>query len=91
MVLSWHPENPTQLAIACDDNRYPYINIWDLRRLTTPVIVLGGFHTAGINELSWCPQDSSMLLASSKDNKTICWNLKTVKHCADINLGRAHR
>ena len=78
MSLTWHPENPTQLVVACDDNQFPYINVWDLQRGNAPVMILSGAHTAGILDLSWCQHDSSLLLASSKDNKVICWNTKTV-------------
>jgi len=75
MALNWNPDNPTQLAVACDDNRFPYINIWDLRKPAAPISVLSGFHSAGILDLSWCTQDPNYLLASSKD-KVVCWNIK---------------
>ena len=77
MALTWHPDNPTQLAVACDDDRFPYINLWDLRKSAAPVSVLSGFHSSGILDLSWCMHDTGFLLASSKDGKTICWNIKT--------------
>ncbi len=78
MSLAWHPENPTQLATACDDNRYPYINIWDLRKEKVPLLVLTGGHAGGITDMSWSSCDTKLLLACSKDNKTICWNSTTV-------------
>ncbi len=78
MSLSWHPDNPTQVAVACDDNRFPYINIWDLRKSASPFMVLSGGHTAGITNLAWCTQDAGLMLASSKDGKVVCWNIKTV-------------
>lgn len=27
--------------------------------------------------VSWCPQDSDLLLSCGKDNRTICWNIQT--------------
>lgn len=35
--------------------------------------ILSG-HDKGILSLSWCAQDSDLLLSCGKDNRTICWN-----------------
>ena len=78
MSLTWHPDNPTQLVVTCDDSRYPYLNIWDLRKASSPVSVLSGFHSAGIIDVSWSSHDTSLLLAASMDGKIVCWNTKTV-------------
>lgn len=77
MTLAWNPNNPTQLALACDDDRFSYINIWDLRKAAAPVAVLSGYHGAGISDLSWSTHDYNLLLAASKDGKTICWNVRS--------------
>ena len=84
MALSWHPDNPTQLALACDDNRFPYINIWDLRKSAAPISVLSGFHGAGITDLSWSTHDSNLLLATSKDGKTVCWSIKSGEPMSEL-------
>lgn len=34
-------------------------------------------HESGVLSLSWCIQDSDLLLSSGKDNRTICWNPQT--------------
>jgi WD40 repeat protein len=31
----------------------------------------------GVLGMSWCPQDHSLLLSCSKDNRTICWDVAT--------------
>lgn len=31
----------------------------------------------GVLGMSWCPQDHSLLLSCSKDNRTICWDVNT--------------
>lgn len=31
----------------------------------------------GVLGMSWCPQDHSLLLSSSKDHRTICWDVHT--------------
>jgi protein transport protein SEC31 len=38
-----------------------------------PQQILSG-HDKGILSLSWCAQDSDLLLSCGKDNRTICWN-----------------
>ena len=34
-------------------------------------------HVGGVLSLSWCTQDSDLLLSCGKDNRTICWNPQT--------------
>ena len=34
-------------------------------------------HDGGVLSLSWCSQDSDLLLSSGKDNRNICWNPQT--------------
>lgn len=34
-------------------------------------------HEQGVLSVSWCPQDSDLLLSCGKDNRTICWNTQT--------------
>ena len=33
------------------------------------------FVLQGVLGMSWCPQDSSFLLSSGKDNRTLCWDV----------------
>lgn len=75
-ACAWHPEEAVQLAIASEDDRFPAIQIWDLRSAYAPVKELMQ-HTRGILALDWCASDSSMLLSAGKDNRTICWDPKT--------------
>ena len=50
--------------------------MWDLRNSNAPEKVLHG-HEGGVLSLSWCQQDSDLLLSCGKDNRTICWNPQT--------------
>ena len=34
-------------------------------------------HEGGVLSLSWCRQDSDLLLSCGKDNRTLCWNPQT--------------
>lgn len=36
--------------------------------------------TQGVLSMAWSPHDSSLLLSSGKDNRTICWDV----HSGDI-------
>eukprot|EP00928_Gymnodinium_smaydae_P038699 TRINITY_DN26635_c0_g1_i1.p1 TRINITY_DN26635_c0_g1~~TRINITY_DN26635_c0_g1_i1.p1 ORF type:complete len:1161 (+),score=204.92 TRINITY_DN26635_c0_g1_i1:294-3485(+) len=72
--VAWHPDVPTQLIVAYDDDRHPSIQMWDLRNCQYPFKESAG-HTKGILDVSWCPYDSNLLLSSGKDNKVMCWCL----------------
>ena len=72
-ALQWNPEVATQLVVASDDDRSPTLQVWDLRNSISPLREFVG-HTKGVLSLSWCDADSSLLLSSGKDNRTICWD-----------------
>ena len=75
-VLAWNPTEPTQLITASEEDAYPVIEVWDLKNTYAPSRYLEG-HTKGIWAVSWCPYDSSLLLSTGKDNRTLCWNMNT--------------
>lgn len=73
--ISWNPDQGLNIITASGDDRNPVIKLWDLRSSTTlPLATLAG-HTEGILSTSWCPNDTSFLLSSGKDNQTILWDL----------------
>lgn len=47
--------------------------VWDLRNTNAPEKTLQA-HDQGVLSLSWCVQDSDLLLSCGKDNRTIAWN-----------------
>lgn len=75
-AIAWDPNNATKLLTATPDDSTPAILLWDLRNSNAPERTLQG-HEQGILSLSWCQQDSDILLSSGKDNKTLCWNPQT--------------
>ena len=74
--VQWHPNEPTVLAVAYEDDRNPAIQFWDLRKTEGAFLEVQG-HTKGIQSLSWNTNDWRLLLSCGKDNRTICWCLST--------------
>lgn len=82
-ALAWDPNNSTKLLTATPDDTTPLILLWDLRNSNAPERTLQG-HEQGVLSLSWCSQDSELLLSSGKDNKTIVWNPKTGERYGEL-------
>ncbi|KAI9844550.1 MAG: protein transport protein S31 [Sclerophora amabilis] len=75
-AVAWDPEKSTRLITAIPDDTNPLILVWDLRNSNAPEKTLKA-HEQGVLSLSWCQQDSDLLLSCGKDNRTICWNPQT--------------
>ena len=75
-AVAWDPVKATRLATAIPNDQDPLILVWDLRNANAPERMLKG-HDGGVLSLSWCQQDSDLLLSCGKDNRTICWNPQT--------------
>ncbi|CAD0093108.1 unnamed protein product [Aureobasidium mustum] len=75
-AVAWDPDVATKLMTAVPNDQEPVILMWDLRNSSAPECVLRG-HELGVLSLSWCLQDSSLLLSSGKDNRSIAWNPHT--------------
>lgn len=82
-AVAWDPEKPTRLITAIPIEQEPLILVWDLRNANAPERTLRG-HESGILSLSWCTQDSDLLLSCGKDNRTICWNPQTGEALGDF-------
>lgn len=72
-ALQWHPEIATQLIVASDDDRFPVLQVWDLRNSISPCREFRG-HDKGVLSLAWSTLDSSLLLSTGKDNRTLLWD-----------------
>ncbi|GAA5906338.1 hypothetical protein JCM8208_003522 [Rhodotorula glutinis] len=75
-VVRWHPENPTKLVTASEDDHAPFLLVWDLRNWKEPERVLRG-HDKGILSLEFCPSDPDLVLSSGKDGRTLTWSLSS--------------
>ncbi|KAI8068481.1 hypothetical protein BC940DRAFT_367008 [Gongronella butleri] len=72
-AMAWNPDNATQLVTASSDDNYPHLMLWDLRHAQRPEKVLQS-HTRSITDVSWCRQDSDVLVSSSKDGRIVSWH-----------------
>lgn len=81
--IAWHPDVATQMLIGNEEDRYPVIQMWDLRFATSPMKVFEG-HSRGVLSLAWCPQDSDLLMSCGKDNRILCWNPNTQAQNGEI-------
>lgn len=75
-AIAWDPENSTKLLTGTSDDTAPVILLWNLRNSQAPEKTLQG-HDQGVLSLSWCQQDSGLLLSCGKDNRTLIWNPQT--------------
>lgn len=74
--IAWNPDQGLHIITASGDDKNPVLKLWDLRSSTSlPLATLQGGHTEGVLSISWCPNDTSLLLSCGKDNKTILWDL----------------
>lgn len=72
-AVAWNPDIATQLCLGSKDDQNSVIQLWDLRFATAPLKIFDN-HQRGVLSLSWCHQDTDMLLSCGRDNKIICWN-----------------
>jgi len=84
-AVAWNPDLPTKLATASPSDQDPLILLWDLRNSSAPERILKG-HEQGVLSLSWCGQDSDLLLSSGKDNRNICWNPHTGEQVGEFPI-----
>jgi len=77
--VAWNPKEGLHIITASSDDRNPVLKLFDLRSSTTvPLTTLIG-HEKGILSLGWCPHDESLLVSCGKDNKTLLWDLYSLK------------
>lgn len=69
--LAWHPDIPTQIIIACDQDEATGAVLYDLRNASAPVSAYTHHNSHGVSSTSWCPHDSDLLLTSSQDSRTV--------------------
>jgi protein transport protein SEC31 len=81
--VSWDPDVATRLVTAIPADQHPLVLVWDLRNSNAPEKTLQA-HDQGVLSLSWCAQDSDILLSAGKDNRTIAWNPHTGEYLGEF-------
>eukprot|EP00331_Platyophrya_macrostoma_P030170 CAMPEP_0176439328 /NCGR_PEP_ID=MMETSP0127-20121128/19875_1 /TAXON_ID=938130 /ORGANISM="Platyophrya macrostoma, Strain WH" /LENGTH=1227 /DNA_ID=CAMNT_0017823571 /DNA_START=210 /DNA_END=3893 /DNA_ORIENTATION=- len=77
VICSWNPEIATQIAVVYDDEKYPELQIWDLRNPQGAVISFPHNQSRGIHGLDWCLRDPSLIMTAGRDNRVYFHNYKT--------------
>ncbi|KAH8277557.1 hypothetical protein KR018_000691 [Drosophila ironensis] len=75
-AIEWHPEAATQVWLASEDDQAPVVQLWDLRYATAPAKTYQ-IHERGVLGMSWCLQDTDLMVSCGKDNRIYCWNPNT--------------
>lgn len=75
-AIEWHPEVATQVWLASEDDQAPVVQLWDLRYATAPAKTYQ-IHDRGVLGMSWCLQDTDLMVSCGKDNRIYCWNPNT--------------
>ena len=73
------------LVTASEDDKYPIIQLWNIKSSHYPVKILEG-HTKGILSTSWNNYDPRFLLSTGNDNKVICWDVELGTVAEEIAL-----
>lgn len=60
------------------------VTLWDLRHAHSPEKILAG-HQKGVMGVSWCRQDSDLLMSCGKDCRTLCWNPRTGEQLGELS------
>jgi len=82
--VAWNPNQGMHLLTASSDDRNPVLKLWDLRAsMSMPLATLEG-HTQGILSMDWCPHDDTLVLSCGKDNRTILWDVFSLKAICDL-------
>lgn len=85
--IAWNPTEGLHIITASGDDRNPVLKLWDLRGSTSiPLATLQG-HNQGILSIAWCPHDAGLLLSCGKDNRTLLWDLYSLKAIYELPAG----
>eukprot|EP00884_Botryococcus_braunii_P015132 jgi/Botrbrau1/2361/Bobra.39_1s0045.1 len=86
-AVAWNPDVATQLLVACAEDMSPTIQLWDLRNNSAPIKELLG-HNKGVLSLSWSLHDTSLLLSSGRDGRTLLWDVPSGSVSGEIQTSQ---
>jgi len=81
--VAWNPTQGLHLMTASEGAGG--LKLWDLRASTSmPLTTLEGGHAGGVLSMDWCPHDDTLLVSCGNDNRTLLWDLYSLRPIAEI-------
>ncbi len=81
--MAWNPTQGLHMMTASEGGGG--LKLWDLRASTSmPLTTLEGGHAGGVLSMDWCPHDDTLLVSCGNDNRTLLWDLYTLRPIAEI-------
>lgn len=80
--MAWNPTQGLHMMTASSGGG---LKLWDLRASTSmPLTTLEGGHSGGVLSMDWCPHDDTLLVSCGNDNRTLLWDLYSLRPIAEI-------
>lgn len=81
--VAWNPTQGLHMMTASEGGQGG-LKLWDLRASTSmPLTTLEG-HAGGVLSMDWCPHDDTLLVSCGNDNRTLLWDLYSLRPIAEI-------
>lgn len=81
--IAWNPTQGLHMMTASENGAG--LKLWDLRASTSmPLTTLEGGHSGGVLSMEWCPHDDTLLVSCGNDNRTLLWDLYSLRPIAEI-------
>jgi len=82
--VAWNPTQGLHMMTASEGGQGG-LKLWDLRASTSmPLTTLEGGHTGGVLSMDWCPHDDTLMVSCGNDNRTLLWDLYSLRPIAEI-------
>ncbi|KAL7553035.1 hypothetical protein ACHAWF_017169 [Thalassiosira exigua] len=82
--VAWNPTQGLHMMTAGEGGAGG-LKLWDLRASTSmPLTALEGGHAGGVLAMDWCPHDDTLLVSCGNDNRTLLWDLYSLRPIAEI-------
>ena len=85
--VAWNPGQGLHMMTASDagGSGSGGLKLWDLRASTSmPLTTLEGGHAGGTLSMDWCPHDDKLMVSCGNDNRTLLWDLYSLRPIAEI-------
>ena len=81
--IAWNPTQGLHMMTASKGGGG--LKLWDLRASTSmPLTTLEDGHVGGVLSMDWCPHDDTLVVSCGNDNRTLLWDLYSLRPIAEI-------